>query len=933
MREHGPAGPLPLNEGSFHGAWHPFGSSVVWLATERVGPLTGSRREGHPELREDPQYLPLLNELWVCGVQGADLGANTEHSDGRLYFFTGDVTPVPGTGNPDNADMVAWTDETRIVRHGGHFSLGQQFVLPFGEAPGPSQQPDWRHCLKCGSMFWDGDPRVKGVCAAGGVHAWDGPNFTLPFGDGAGPGQPKWSFCGQCSGMFYNGYDSGEHPKGVCPAGGSHSAMGWNFVLPNEPPDSFNLPGERNWRYCVNCAALFWDGGTNKGICAGARGGGLHVHPVLNHSGKFDAFRADPPVGLTLTVETPGSAFSFNGRVYVFCNISEEKYSGQVRPGDPAYGTYLVSKSNPDQPGPYQEEFMFSPRLGWRYRDDSRTLLEGHEVLGYRFVIPLGPTKTSHWRSCANCRAMFWDGDPGKGHCPKGVAGSPGHQADERDSRWFSLPDHLAEDAQNQGSWTRCIKCLALFWAGDPGNRTGLCPAGGDHQPDRRNFVLPHASITRDIHHLDDWRFCAKCFGLFWAGELTGQRGTCPVDGQKHQEMGFNFVLPHHLPEDANHQSNWSFCEKCFGMFWIYAENNHCPANVGGHVPAPPPDPQKNPIPYYFALPHSLPPDSQNQDSWYFCDKCGGLFWNGDKGKGTCPADPRGHHAAGLNFVLPHNPGVDANNQGDWRFCVKCNELVWTGFDGSFGSPHRFASTAPVVVDNADHPGLPAQDGRGLVVLGFSYYRQHWEPGGGFYLAWMPLGEGGPRLQDVQYYAGHKPAPLPAYDVVREENIGGPDWKSDPNLAALFLGRPATYTAVSAAWLKDPGLWILLDSNADDGNPRDRLAFEKPVFARIAPTLWRLPEAKPIPIFDPRRENAYTHYMHLEEPNGDPNDRDDIATSVSPPWPGKGWAYGAFLMNRFSEWNPDTQELDIYYLLSLHSPYQIQVMHTRLRVR
>jgi hypothetical protein len=43
-----------------------------------------------------------------------------------------------------------------------------------------------------------------------------------------------------------------------------------------------------------------------------------------------------------------------------------------------------------------------------------------------------------------------------------------------------------------------------------------------------------------------------------------------------------------------------------------------------------------------------------------------------------------------------------------------------------------------------------------------------------------------------------------------------------------------------------------------------------------------------------------------------------------------GWAYGAFLLSRYTEWDVTTRELGIYYLLSLSSPYQVQLMHTRL---
>ena len=100
------------------------GAGIV--RTKWVGRLTGSA---------DPSGLPVLNatdrvqEWHGAGVEGVDLGANTEHN-GRLYIFFGDV--VPGIGpavsgaNPvgvarRDTDLVAWTDD-EMLRPGG-FSL------------------------------------------------------------------------------------------------------------------------------------------------------------------------------------------------------------------------------------------------------------------------------------------------------------------------------------------------------------------------------------------------------------------------------------------------------------------------------------------------------------------------------------------------------------------------------------------------------------------------------------------------------------------------------------------------------------------------------------------------------------------------------------------------------------------------------------------
>lgn len=45
--------------------------------------------------------------------------------------------------------------------------------------------------------------------------------------------------------------------------------------------------------------------------------------------------------------------------------------------------------------------------------------------------------------------------------------------------------------------------------------------------------------------HQTDWRFCTKCFGMFWDG--APQKGQCPASGV-HTPAGFNFTVPHDLP-------------------------------------------------------------------------------------------------------------------------------------------------------------------------------------------------------------------------------------------------------------------------------------------------------------------------------------------------------------------------------------------------
>jgi len=59
----------------------------------------------------------------------------------------------------------------------------------------------------------------------------------------------------------------------------------------------------------------------------------------------------------------------------------------------------------------------------------------------------------------------------------------------------------------------------------------------------------------------------------------------------------------------------------------------------------------------------------------------------------------------------------------------------------------------------------------------------------------------------------------------------------------------------------------------------------------------------------------------------------DIPWMPDQPFPWlPGAAYGAFLLERYTRWKNATGELDLYYLMSTGSPYQVQLMHTTLRL-
>jgi hypothetical protein len=853
------------------------------LGTVRVGQLTGTASSSWP-LLVDPLGWPLLTDTGRWNVIGVDLGANARHSDGRMYVFFGDVATDRSGDPPENADLVAWIDEPAVLLHGGHLALGWNFQLPVTRS-GVAGQPDWQFCLRCSALFWNGDPDFKGRCANEGTHDTFGLglNFSLPFVPTTVQGQVGWRFCGQCASLFWTD-DQGV--TGSCPAGGSHWPAGWTFVIPVTPAAT---GGQPDWRFCGNCHGLFWDGEASKGVCVRAAGGGFHLRGVLQNGsqlGRFDPFRAPEPIGYTGSLETPNGAFSFDRRMYVFAGVADAKYSHRSRPGDPQPGQYLFSKLDPSQPGPYETEFIVSPKLGWCARDDSRTVFESHSVLGLHFLLPHDLPADSHlfggWRCCRKCEAVFWDGNRSfKGVCQRNGS----HEADPDVRGDFMLEQGLPEDRQHQSNWQLCRHCLALYWANTEGDR-GLCPAAGEHESTGVLFRVPHRSIEPDGIRQPDWRFCRKCFALFWDG--GDFKGICPKDDGAHEVAGFNFLLPFQV-EDPGEQPHWRYCLKCAALF-LEGESS-CPSDHGPHEAAG----------WFFFPAHDVSEDFERQGNWRRCTKCSGLYFNGYRAKGRCPRDGQEHDPdlfgiPGPNYVLEHNPGADANNRDAFRFCVRCHGLVRT--DQIVAYPW----TAPFVVNNAEHEILVSNVGQGVVMIGYDW--------GKFRLSWMPLTAGlRPRYDSILYY-----------------HVGKRQWSDTIDNSAgyeLFSHPlPGQYTHVSAMWHPGPRCWIILFATAWDVTK----TFTQPIVARVSHDLisWS-PEIK---IFEPA--GAYGHWMH------DPDQHDRINPDIPPAQPpgqdNKGWPYGAFILDRYTTWDEPSRTLTLTYLLSPSSPYQVQLMQTMLRL-
>jgi hypothetical protein len=176
------------------------------------------------------------------------------------------------------------------------------------------------------------------------------------------------------------------------------------------------------------------------------------------------------------------------------------------------------------------------------------------------------------------------------------------------------------------------------------------------HRPSRREalvasgcMLLACASLgtaaSAAVGDQDSWRFCSKCFSMFWDG--SENKGTCPAAGA-HVAQGLLFS-PHYddaTPPTPAIQYDWRFCSKCFTMFYNGPSKGKCPSG-GVHAAQG----------FNFGLNHdgTAPPSSQTE--WRFCQQCFALFYNGASTKGRCPVGG-GHVAQGFVFNLPFHPGA-----------------------------------------------------------------------------------------------------------------------------------------------------------------------------------------------------------------------------------------------------------------------------------
>ena len=142
------------------------------------------------------------------------------------------------------------------------------------------------------------------------------------------------------------------------------------------------------------------------------------------------------------------------------------------------------------------------------------------------------------------------------------------------------------------------------------------------------------------------WRWCAKCYGLFFSGNPS--QGSCPVDRGAHDGATSG---AYSVDLDAPHeggQSGWRWCAKCQGLFF---GGNPTP----GRCPAGAAHDGSGSSDYTLDSEGPMAPGGA-QRGWRWCNQCEGLFYAGGPAPGMCPAGGP-HVAEGSGaYVVKHQP-------------------------------------------------------------------------------------------------------------------------------------------------------------------------------------------------------------------------------------------------------------------------------------
>lgn len=358
------------------------------------------------------QWVP--QGYWI-GNSGAT--GNTDPQPNPHLHFEVRTAAEPGSLAPPGFGtslLVHFEDKTRSLFRP---AKDEKLSGKSNNVEGDYRQDFWRHCGKCGVLYFAGNP--GSTCPAGKTHSPSGTgNYTLSVDAWKPQGQTHWRYCTSCRGLFF-----GDSPKSACPAkkNGPHTAGASDYALTGTEQSSV---GQSGWAYCRNCAALWFKGGPS--LCPATNG----AHSTVGSGDYRLHATADD-------WQRNWRACGTCGCLYFGDNVALSKCAG-----------------NPGKPHtPSQSDLPYPPNY----------FLQGNEG---------GAPGQAGWRWCRKCQCL-WFGDNAGSVC---AADNKSHS--KIGSGNYVVIESTTQAPGQQG-WRWCHRCQSLWLSTlGPGMK---CPAGKSH--------------------------------------------------------------------------------------------------------------------------------------------------------------------------------------------------------------------------------------------------------------------------------------------------------------------------------------------------------------------------------------------------------------------------------------------------------------------
>jgi hypothetical protein len=144
-----------------------------------------------------------------------------------------------------------------------------------------------------------------------------------------------------------------------------------------------------------------------------------------------------------------------------------------------------------------------------------------------------------------------------------------------------------AQESYPQDNWNWCYKCKGMFYATNTDFPAGYCPAGGQHTGNNPygspsyNYTIYYNASQGKLSQ-SSWNWCNKCTGLFYGPQQSSS--WCPAGGQHNGTGSYDYWLQYDQQELGTANGNgwqeyWNWCSKCTGLFFgPQQSSSYCPA-------------------------------------------------------------------------------------------------------------------------------------------------------------------------------------------------------------------------------------------------------------------------------------------------------------------------------------------------------------------